>query len=603
MPLDTIPQLFFSSAEKYVSRVALGYKHGGKFQGQITWAEWLLEVKQTACGLASLGIAHGDRVGILAENCPSWTYADLGTLLLGAIVVPIYPTSSAADLSFIINNAGIKALFISTPDQYEKVRAFQSDVKIITFYNHAQPHTTSLSVLQAHGHKYLDQNPKLIESCLERGTGDDLATLIYTSGTTGVPKGVMLTHRNFIENYLGSAQRIQISENDTALSFLPLSHVFERMAGYYFMAFSGAKIVYAESMLTVAHDIKEVCPTVAAAVPRFYEKVYAAIQEKLRKRGPLALGLFQKAFAFRKKHLALLRSSHTPGVWPLPHPRGVERLIIRLGDAVYDKLVFSKIRAGVGGRMRFFISGGAPLSKELAEFFNLAGVLILEGYGLTETSPVIAVNTESEHRFGTVGKTLANVSVKIAEDGEILTSGPCVMKGYWNNAEATAEVLENGWFHTGDIGEFDADGYLKITDRKKDLIVTAGGKKVAPQKLEALVARDPLFTQVVALGDKRPYIIALVVLNRALAAEGIASVGLGDKPYEACVADSVFIEWVNTRLHNQLKEVAQFESIKKAAILTNEFSIANGELTPTLKVKRRFVMEKYAAVINQLYAS
>jgi long-chain acyl-CoA synthetase len=263
--------------------------------------------------------------------------------------------------------------------------------------------------------------------------------------------------------------------------------------------------------------------------------------------------------------------------------------------------VFSKIRQGVGGRMRFFISGGAPLSKELAEFFNLAGVLILEGYGLTETSPVIAVNTESEHRFGTVGKPLANVSVKIAEDGEILTSGPCVMKGYWNNPEATAEVLENGWFHTGDIGEFDAEGYLKITDRKKDLIVTAGGKKVAPQKLEALVARDPLFGQVVALGDKRPYIIALVVLNRTLAAEGIAELGLGDKSYEDCVTDARFKEWVNTRLQNQLKDVAQFESIKKAAILTNEFSIANGELTPTLKVKRRFVMEKYARLIDQLY--
>ncbi len=589
MPLDTIPKLFFASAEKRLSRIALGYKHGGKFQGQITWSEWALEVKQTACGLASIGIERGDRVGILAENSPSWTYADLGTLLLGAVVVPIYPTSSAADLSFIIKNAGIKALFISTPDQYEKVRVFQADVRIITFYNHAQPHTTSLSALQVHGHTYLNQNPKLIESSLERGSGEDLATLIYTSGTTGVPKGVMLTHRNFIENYLGSAQRIQITENDTALSFLPLSHVFERMAGYYFMAFSGARIVYAESMQTVAEDIKAVCPTVAAAVPRFYEKVYAVVQEKLRKGGAIAKFLFEKAFLNRRKIKQLERQAESVPVF------------MRCLDSVFDKIVFSKIRQGVGGRMRFFISGGAPLSKELAEFFNLAGVLILEGYGLTETSPVIAVNTESEHRFGTVGKPLANVSVKIAEDGEILTSGPCVMKGYWNNPEATAEVLENGWFHTGDIGEFDAEGYLKITDRKKDLIVTAGGKKVAPQKLEALVARDPLFGQVVALGDKRPYIIALVVLNRALAAEGIAELGLGDKSYEDCVTDARFKEWVNLRLQNQLKDVAQFESIKKAAILTNEFSIANGELTPTLKVKRRFVMEKYAALIDQLY--
>ncbi len=588
---ETIPKIFFSTAEKYNTRVALGYKHAGKFQGQITWAEWAVEVRQTAFGLAAIGVERGDRVGILAENSPSWTYADLGALTLGSVVVPLYPTLSAEDLVFIVKDAGLKAVFVSTPEQYEKVRCFQNEIKIITFYNHAPAHTTSLSVLQAHGAKYAEHHPQLIEDRLNQISEGDLATLIYTSGTTGIPKGVMLTHGNFIENYRGSARRITITENDTALSFLPLSHVFERLAGYYFMAFSGARIVYAESMLTVAEDIKQVCPTVAAAVPRFYEKVYAVIQAKLQQGGAAAQFLFQKAFANRKK----INQIKDAGV-AVPFR-------LKAADVFFDKIVFSKIRAGVGGRIRFFISGGAPLSKELAEFFYLAGVLILEGYGLTETSPVIAVNTQAEHRFGTVGKVLDNVSVKIAEDGEILTSGPCVMKGYWNNSSATAEVLANGWFHTGDIGELDAEGYLKITDRKKDLIVTAGGKKVAPQKLEALMKRDSLFTQVVALGDKRPYIIALVVLNRAAAAEGAQALGLSEKPYEEWLSDKRFCAWVEERVQVQLKEVARFESVKKVAILPQEFSIAAGELTPTLKVKRKHVMEKYCAIIDQLYTS
>jgi len=585
---ETIPQLFFKSAEKNQGQVALGYKHGGKFQGEVTWSEWAVEVSQVAWGLASLDIQVGDRVGILAENSPSWTYADLGILTLGAVVVPLYPTLSAQDLIFIIKDSGLKAVFVSTPDQYEKLRQFESQISIITFYNQAPPHTTSLSVLQSHGLIYQKSHPRLMEDRLANASDESLATIIYTSGTTGVPKGVMLTHRNFIENYLGASRVISITQNDVALSFLPLSHVFERLAGYYFMAFSGAKIVYAESMQTVADDIRQVSPTVAAAVPRFYEKVYAVIQAKLQKAGAISRFLFQTAFANRKKirQLQLGNQSVSTGLLFL--------------DKIFDKIVFSKIRQGVGGKIRFFISGGAPLSKELAEFFNLAGVLILEGYGLTETSPVIAVNTESEHRFGTVGKVLSNVKAKINEDGEILTSGPCVMKGYWNNPEATSEVLRDGWFHTGDIGEFDLEGYLRITDRKKDLIVTAGGKKVAPQKLEALVMRDPLFTQVVALGDKRPFIIALVLLNQSVAAEGAKSLGLsGD--YSSWTSNTIFTEWVYGRLARQIDCVARFEMIKKCAILSNEFSIQGGELTPTLKVKRKFVMEKYSAQVESLY--
>ncbi len=584
---DTLPDLFFKTAAQNADRVALRFKERGEFTGSVTRKKWAQSVRLTAAGLLSLGVKPGDRIGILAENCPAWTFADLGILTLGAVVVPLYPTLSGADLEFIVKNSGMKVVFVSTPEQYDKVCAFPGkpeNLKIITFYENGAPFSMSLAALQLQG-----DTPRQLESVSSLSAQikpSDLATLIYTSGTTGVPKGVMLTHHNFLENYRSAAARIQITPKDVALSFLPLSHVFERLAGYYFMAFSGAEIVYAESMQTVADDIKKVSPTVAAAVPRFYEKVYAAIQTKLQKAGPISRILFQSAISFRKNNFAQLKQGS---------------FLLKIIDSVYDRLVFSKVRQGVGGRIRFFISGGAPLSRELAEFFQICGVLILEGYGLTETSPVIAVNTEEEFRFGTVGKVLPNVKVKIAEDGEILTSGPCVMQGYFENPEATAEVLQNGWFHTGDIGEFDADGYLKITDRKKDLIVTAGGKKVAPQKLEGLVGRDPLFSQVVALGDKRPYIVALVVLNLSLAAQGAAEVGLEDQNFESWVGNKRFCDWVFARLQKQTEELARFESIKAIAILPQEFSIQHGELTPTLKVKRRFVMEKYAAQIDKLY--
>ena len=587
---ETVPQIFFKTAEKNPSRVALRYKKNGKFSETITWAEWAKSVRSTARALSRLGVQRGDRVGILAENSPAWTFSDLGSLVLGAVVVPVYPTLSSSDLSFIIKNSGMKVLFVSTTEQLEKVRVLGIEVshlKIVTFFENPPSPFRSLLDISREASEQSSSGGEAISS--QPVNAEDLATIIYTSGTTGTPKGVMLTHSNFVSNYRGAAERIKISENDVALSFLPLSHVFERLAGYYFMAFSGAEIVYAESMLTVAEDIKQVRPTVAAAVPRFYEKVYAVIQAKLQKAGPLSRKIFETAISFRKKYYAVLQKKES------------KVLHLRILDKIFDWIVFSKVRAGVGGRIRFFISGGAPLSRELAEFFYLCGVLILEGYGLTETSPVIAANTESEFRFGTVGKLLSNVQVKIAEDGEILTSGPCVMKGYFENPEATADVVQNGWFHTGDIGEYGRDGFLKITDRKKDLIVTAGGKKVAPQMLERLVMKDPLFTQVVALGDQKPYIVALVVLNRELAAQGASSLGLSGQTFETWLSNSKFCDWVLSRVLEQTQGVARYESIKSIAIIPQEFSIQRGELTPTLKVKRRFVMEKYAAYIDKLY--
>lgn len=583
---QTIPSVFFEKAKQFNSQIALGFKKDGDFTGEISWNSWAELVTRTAWGLKNLGLSRGDKVGILSENCPEWTIADLSILSIGAVVVPLYPTLAEADLAFILDNSQMKAIFVCTKEQFEKVNVIAAKKKIAVISFKSVLGCMNLSELQR---EIEEQAGVWLRSQIEMGAPDDLATIIYTSGTTGEPKGVMLSHGNLLENCIGVARRISLTSADTALSFLPLSHVFERMAGYYFAAFSGAKIVYAESLQTVADDIQKVRPTVAAAVPRFYEKIYASILAKVSAGGPRSEKIFKKALETRRKKNDLLVTGRAVSI------------PIRVMDCIYDHIIFKKLRAKLGGRIRFFFSGGAPLSRELAEFFYLCGVKILEGYGLTETSPVITVNTETEFRFGTVGRPLDNVKIKISEEGEILTAGPCVMKGYYNNERATAEALRDGWFHTGDVGEIDMDGYLKITDRIKDLIVTAGGKKVAPQKLEALVLRDPLFSQVVALGDKKPYIVMLVVLNRDLAVEGARSLPLAQTKYEEIILNEDFRKWVNQRLQKQVEGVSRFESIKTFAILPQELSVQNGELTPTMKVKRRYVMQKYAALIDNLY--
>ncbi len=431
-------------------------------------------------------------------------------------------------------------------------------------------------------------DPGLYQQWVENVTPDNLATIIYTSGTTGAPKGVMLTHRNFVANYLGASERIEVYEDDVALSFLPLCHVFERLAGYYFMVFHGATIAYAENMQTVPDDMRLVRPTIAAAVPRFYEKMYARILEGVEAASPLQRRIFFWALKVGQKRVRLAaQKKKNPG--------------LEIAYLFAKALVFKKVKNRLGGRLRFFISGGAPLSKELAEFFFAADVFILEGYGLSETSPVISVNSPLHFKFGTVGQPLSNAKVKLAEDGEILTQGPCVMKGYYQNPEATKEVMQDGWFHTGDIGEIDAEGFLKITDRKKDIIATSGGKKVSPQNIENGIMTDKLFSQVVLIGDKRNYLVALIVPNRKEIEEYAPQAGIGALSWEAILKHPCIYQHVEERLSEKNKHLATYEQIKYFALLPKEFSQDSGELTPTLKVRRRFVAEKYKDIIEELY--
>lgn len=585
-------QVLRHRADFFSHKKALYYKVNGVYSGSYSWREWMERVRKTALGLYALGIRKGDPVGILSENCPEWTFADLGILSLGAVTVPIYPTSSPEDIRYIIQHANLKALFVSTEDLCQKVTSFQSSFLpegLILFFPQPFGMKMTLRDLWEKG-RYVELNGNnFYEQCVKAVGPEDLATIIYTSGTTGAPKGVMLTHRNFIANYQGSWQRIQIDDRDSVLSFLPLSHVFERLAGYYYQAAYGVAIYYAESPLTVAEDIRKVKPTIVTAVPRFYEKTFAKIQEKIQQTPRWRQRLFEWAVRIGTRTAQMkIRKQQVP-LWLVFY------------NELAKFFVFSKLKKAMGGRIRFFISGGAPLSKDLARFFFAADVLILEGYGLTETSPVIAVNAPGDFKFGTVGKPIAGIQVKIAEDGEILTAGPCIMKGYYNHPQATAECIKDGWFHTGDIGTFDSEGFLRITDRKKDIIVTAGGKNVSPQKIEACVLEDALFSQIVVLGDKRPYLCALIVLNKNMILPYAEKAGMGGVPYEEMLKTPLIREWVQKRLDARMEGLAKYETIKAFELLPREFSQASGEMTQTLKIKRRVVMKEHEKLIEELY--
>ncbi|MBU3759667.1 MAG: long-chain fatty acid--CoA ligase [Candidatus Omnitrophica bacterium] len=585
---ETLPALFYDRFKLGAGKEALWVKTSAGPQA-VTWDQWRQAVEETAAGLYACGVEPGDRVAILSENRPEWTYADLGALFLGAVTVPIYPTSSPKETAYILENSESKVLFLSSREHGERLKAdLPAGIRVFIFNpGEAQPGAEVFDDLRNQGRHILADTAGFIESRLTGLNPENAATIIYTSGTTGPPKGVMLTHKNFIANCRGASEVIQISENDLALSFLPLSHVFERLAGYYFFALNGGRIAYAESMKTVPEDMLLFRPTVAASVPRLYEKMHSAIMEKVAQSGPLRKRLFAWAIRVGARKREYDLAGKAPITW-------------KLSFAAAQKLVLSKISAKLGGRIRFFISGGAPLSRQLGEFFYAAGVTILEGYGLTETSPVIAVNSPQALKFGTVGKPLANAEVRIAPDGEILTRGPCVMKGYYKNEAATREVLQDGWFHTGDIGEFDGEGFLKITDRKKDIIVTSGGKNISPQNIEGLILSDPLFTQAVVIGDRRNYLVALLALNRAAAESEAAKAGI-QIPKEGFAASPEFYVMADERIRAKTRDLSRYEQIKYFGFLDRELSQEAGELTPTLKVKRKAVMEKYKDLIDSLY--
>ncbi len=594
MEVRTLCDIFYRSIDTYKKPEQLRYKKDGVWRA-ISSDEFRRTVEELSLGLRALGIEKGDKVAILSENRPEWAFADLASLLAGAVDAPIYSTLTPQQVLYILNDSEAKAAFVSNAAQAAKVNEVRAEAKhlkhVIRMDSAPVEGTRSLDEVRALGRSALEKNPRAVREGAAQVKAEELATLIYTSGTTGDPKGVMLSHRNLVSNVLGSLAAFSgIGPGDTALSFLPLCHVFERMGGHYLMLHVGATIAYAEGVDKVPQNMLEVQPTLMLSVPRLYEKMYAKINEKVAGDSPLRQKIFRWALATGREVFRHRCEKTTPG------------LLLSMKHKLADSLVFAKIRDRTGGRLRLFVSGGAPLAREIGEFFGSAGLLVLEGYGLTETSPVISVNTPEALRPGSVGQPIPEVEVKIAADGEILTRGPHVMQGYYKKPDATAEAIDkDGFFHTGDIGVLDAQGFLIITDRKKDILVTSGGKNIAPQPIENRIKTNKFFAEIVMIGNKRSYAAALVVPNFDNLEKWAKEKRLAYATREELAAKPEVAAHYKDLVAALTHDLAQFERIKKVAVLPREFSLEAGELTPTLKVKRRIVEQKYKDLIDDLY--
>jgi len=590
----TLTRLFFDALSRHDKPDALQVKVQGAYQpiSSRTLGE---RVRRLALGLQELGIQPGERVAILSENRPEWAIADYACLTASLTDVPLYPNLPAEQACYILRDSGSVAVFVSDEKQAEKVAAARASLPslrhVISFASAAHEGADfTLAELEARGAAVDDEarRARYREHALAVKP-EDLATIIYTSGTTGEPKGVMLTHDNLYSNTMTAAVQIPFAGKDACLSFLPLSHIFERMAGHYLMLHVGCSIAYAESMDTVPVDMQIVRPTIVLSVPRLYEKMYARVLENA-----LSGGAIKKRIFFWARDVA----EHWADV---KLAGGTPRGPLAWKYALATRLVFSKLQARTGGRLRYFVSGGAPLAPDINKFFYAAGLVILEGYGLTETSPVISVNVPSAFRIGTVGKIFPGVEVMIAPDGEILARGPNIMKGYYNKPEATREAIDaDGWFHTGDIGEL-RDGFLAITDRKKDIIVTAGGKKIAPQPIENTLKTNKYISQAVLIGDNRKFPAVLVVPNWEQLEKWAKIKNLLWTDRSQLLAMPIVHAKLEKEVYSKLHGLAKFETPKKVALLEHDFSIERGELTPTLKVKRRVIDKTYRDVIDRLY--
>ncbi len=591
MSLATLNDIFFAATERNLDRVMLTRASGRWLP--VSSSDLRRSVARTVHALQQWGVRKGDRVAILSENRPEWSTADFAILLLGAVTVPIYSTLTPEQTAYTLRDSGASVVFLSTEHQLRKIQTIlsQTQVQRVVVMDHVQIPSDVPSGLAAPCvlmTEFLTQGPTTLDAQTESFARsiqpDDLATIIYTSGTTGTSKGAMLTHGNMASNIDCSLLGFDMHPGLTSISFLPLSHVTARHVDFA-MLYHGVTLAYCPFMEHLSETLLEVRPTDCVAVPRVYEKIHA--KTEMSARGFPKRAIYRWALSVGRANKPAILSGKTPTSvsWKLA-----------------NKLVFSKIRAGVGGNVQTFISGGAPLGRELAEWYAAVGIRIHEGYGLTETSPVIAVNTPIHHRIGTVGKTLPNIEVRIAADGEILVRGPSVFKGYWNRPEETSNAFQDGWFKTGDIGQIDADGYLSVTDRKKELIKTSGGKFVAPQPIENSLKLNPLIGSAAILGDRRKFCFVIISPNFPML-EGWA--GSNDIVFSSR-AELVAHPKVQTLYQEIVEEVnqnlARFEKLKRVLLVADEFTADNGALTPTQKLRRRVIEERYRAQIEELYA-
>ncbi|MGA9511526.1 MAG: long-chain fatty acid--CoA ligase [Candidatus Sulfotelmatobacter sp.] len=587
MSLATLNDVFFTAVERNLDRAML-YRQEGKWL-PISSSELRRNVAGTVRGLQEWGIHQGDRVAILSENRPEWSTADFAILLTGAVTVPVYATLTPEQTAFTLRDSGATAVFVSTEHQLHKVQTVLSQTqvqKIVVMDRLEIPSELAANCVLMD--RFMTQETLTLDPKTEASARsirpDDLATIIYTSGTTGISKGAMLTHGNMASNINYSLRGFDVHSGLTSISFLPLSHVTARHVDLAFL-YHGVTLAYCPFIEHLPEALLEIRPTLCVSVPRVYEKIYA--KTEMTARGFPKRSIYNWALSVGRAHKPEILAGETPtsATWKLA-----------------GKLVFSKIRAGMGGNVETFISGGAPLGRELAEWYATVGIRVHEGYGLTETSPVIAVNTPLNHRIGTVGKILPNLEVRIADDGEILVRGPSVFKGYWNRPEETKNAFQAGWFKTGDIGHIDSDGYLSVTDRKKELIKTSGGKFIAPQPIENSLKLNPLVGTAAIIGDKHKFAFVIISPNFALLETWARENNLVFSSRAELIADPKVQSLYGEIAEEVNRNLARFEKLKRVLLVPDEFTAENGALTPTMKLRRRVIEDRYRVQIDDLYA-
>ena len=595
----TIPEAYLRRVKSQGKRVAFRTKEKGEWK-EITFAQHFETVKRLACGLMDLGLKKGDRVNILAQTSLAWSQFDIATLCAGGITVPVYPTNTPEDTAYIIHHSEALILFVDDLVNLQKVASVSKKcpkLKTVVVNFDVKPGSVKADFEILHWNAVYDRGLNLegslgskVEAMMNSIAPEDMFTICYTSGTTGTPKGVVLTHEA-INSVMSDVDKVMgkfLEESDSLLTFLPMSHIFgkwESMTPY----FMGWTISFAESIDSLVVNLGEVKPTLWVAVPRIFEKIYSRIVAQVDEGSPVKRKLFYWALDTGKKVVELQAKGKKPG------------LALMAQHELANKLVFSKIKARFGGRLKFCVSGSAPLASEIQAFMFAIGIPVYEGYGLTETCAPICVNMPDSFKIGTVGKIFPEVLVKIAEDGEILIKSKKNFREYYKNPEATAEALQNGWFYTGDIGTIDEDGYLRITDRKKDLIKTAGGKYIAPQKIESLAKTHKIFSQIVVYGDQKPFASALLTLNK----EYVIQLAQGKKiifdDYAELLKKTEIKEEVAKAMDQLNAGLARYETIKKYIVLPKEFTVEDGELTPSLKIKRKLLCQKYQKDLDKLY--
>ena len=590
----SIVHLLFNTIDQYGKKDALRYREGEKV-ASVSYEELGERVINLAHGMAALGIKEGDKIAILSNNRPEWPITDFASFALKAVVVPIYQTLPPNQIEYILNDAKVRVIFVENEIQLKKIEEIKKNIPTLEYIIIFDPLKTkkkgieTFSSLLVNGEKHRHDHKDFFKKSIDRIKSEEICSLVYTSGTTGNPKGVMLHHKGFVEDIINAEAVLNIYPDDVFLSFLPLSHLYERLAGHWTPMYRGATIHYARGIDTVIEDIAEAHPTIMVSVPRLYEKVASAVQDQVEHGPAVKRNLFYWAIGTGLEYHEK-RIEGTAGKW------------LEKRYQFADKVVFSKIKKKLGGNFRCPIAGGAPLSVDTLKFFEAIGLRIVEGYGMTETHLIITLTPPGKTKYGSCGKPIGGLELKIAEDGEVLIKGNILMAGYYNQPEITAETIDkDGWLHTGDIGYLDEDNYLFLTDRKKNIIVTSGGKNVAPAPIEHKLKTSKYIDEVCLVGNQRKFISALIIPNYELLKKWAKENDLKSESNEELVKSKEILDFMMDEVNSKQEEFARYETVKKITLLPVPFSIDEGELTPSLKIKRNVVEKKYKILIDRMY--